>query len=381
LEVCGKLVFLEAIMAVVKFYDALGGGVDMGNTDFTYVDAGGQWYLDDLPYVEEYDWNTVALTYSYNSGAIYATAFVSEIADPWYLIESLYYSNEFMEPLADFYGINIEFNAYDDFSGGVTFSNMLAGDDTVEGTNFSDTLRAGAGSDLVEGLNGNDWLDGGRGADDMYGDAGHDVYVVDNTGDRVFETPTSTSLVDSGGIDLVRSSVSMTLGRFVEDLTLTGTLALGGTGNVLSNYLTGNAGNNALRGMGGNDVLRGGGGNDVLTGGGGRDVLTGGAGRDIFDFDRAYESGPLSATRDTIRDFVRGTDRIDLSAIDANIGNGTGSNEAFAGFISGTSSFTRAGQLKFAGGILYGNTDADADAEFSIALTGVTALATGDLVL
>lgn len=368
-------------MAMVKFYDALGAGVDMDNTDFTYVDAGGQWYLDDLPYVEDYDWDTVALTYSYNSGSVYATAFVSEIGDPWYLIESLYYSNGFMEPLADFYGINIEFDAYDDFSGGVTFSNMLAGDDTVEGTNFSDTLHAGAGSDLVEGLNGNDWLDGGRGADDMYGDAGHDVYLVDHAGDRVFETTTSTSLVDSGGIDLVRSSVSTTLGRFVEDLTLTGTRALGGTGNALSNYLTGNAGNNALRGMGGNDVLQGGGGNDVLAGGGGRDVLTGGAGSDIFDLNWTVESTPLSTGRDTIRDFSRGVDRIDLSTIDANSANGAGSNESFIGFISAASSFGRAGQLKFVDGILYGNTDADAAAEFAIAVTGVATLGVGDLVL
>ncbi len=368
-------------MAVVKFYDALGAGVDMGNTDFTYVENGGEWYLDGYPYEYRIDFDTVALTYSYNDGSMYATAVVSELLDPWYLIESLYYSDEFGDALADFEGIDIQFNAYDDFSGGVTFTNMLAGDDMVEGTNFSDTLRAGAGDDLVEGLNGNDWIDGGRGGDDMYGDAGHDVYVVDNVRDRVFETTTASSLVDSGGVDLVRSSVSFTLGRFVEDLTLTGTLAISGTGNTATNYLTGNSAGNALRGMGGNDVLRGGGGNDVITGGLGRDVLTGGTGSDIFDFNLATESGPLGTGRDTISDFLRGTDRIDLSTIDANSGNGSGSNEAFSGFISATSSFTQAGQLKFSGGVLYGNTDTDADAEFAVAVTGVSGLGTTDLLL
>ena len=42
--------------------------------------------------------------------------------------------------------------------------------------------------------------------------------------------------------------------------------------------------------------------------------------------------------------------------------------------------FSAPGQLRFAGGVLYGNTDLDADAEFAIALTGVTTLSLQDLV-
>lgn len=366
-------------MAVVKFYDAIGYGVDMFQPDFTYVLDPHEWYSDGPPYEERYDADTWGLTYSYNDGAYFATAFVTEVDDPWYRMESLYFSDWDMRPLADFYDIDVPFDASDDFSGAVPFTELLAGNDTVRGTNYSDDLRGGDGNDLVEGMGGHDWLDGGRGADDLYGDAGNDIYVVDNRNDRVFETTTATSGVNSGGTDLVRSSVSFTLGRFVEKLTLTGSNAIDGTGNWHANVLTGNDAANTLRALGGNDVLRGGGGRDVLAGGNGADVLTGGAGRDLFDFNAASESGLTVATRDVVIDFTRGMDRIDLSTIDAD--TALAGNQAFARFIGASTAFSAAGQLKFVDGILYANTDADAAAEFSVALTGLTALGLGDLVL
>ena len=364
-------------MAVVKFYDAMGAGVDMDNRDFTYVEANGNWVQDGPPYIEPWDWDTDALTYSFNDGAIYETILVSEISDPIYVLESVYYDNEFFEPLADFYRVDVRFNADNGYGDAVTFAKMLWGDDTLTGNNFSDTLRGGTGNDLVEGLRGNDLVDGGRGADDMYGDSGNDTYFVDNVFDRVFETPTATSTIDSGGTDTVRAGVSFTLGRFVENLVLTGTSAIDGSGNTLANRVSGNSAANTLNGLLGNDQLRGAGGNDVLVGGAGQDSLTGGAGSDVFDFNAASES--RGAARDVIADFASGSDRIDLSTIDANVASA--GNDAFTGFIGASEAFTAAGQLKFSGGVLYGNTDADGAAEFSIALTGVTALGGADVVL
>ncbi|MFG1379929.1 calcium-binding protein, partial [Xanthobacter autotrophicus ATCC 700551] len=58
----------------------------------------------------------------------------------------------------------------------------------------------------------------------------------------------------------------------VENLTLTGTSAINGTGNALANVLVGNEGANTLAGNDGDDTLRGNGGNDTLVGGSGTDV-------------------------------------------------------------------------------------------------------------
>ena len=142
--------------------------------------------------------------------------------------------------------------------------------------------------------------------------------------------------------------------------------------------ISGNAGNDALLGGSGNDKLNGGSGNDKLYGGTGKDTLTGSSGADIFDFNSAAEAGSTSASRDTITDFLRGSDRIDLSGIDAN--SKVAGNNAFSKLIT-SGSFTAAGQLKLIGNVLYGNTDSDASSEFSITLTGIAKLSLSDFIL
>jgi VCBS repeat-containing protein len=67
------------------------------------------------------------------------------------------------------------------------------------------------------------------------------------------------------------------------------------------------------------NALSGGAGNDTLAGGGGADWLTGGAGADTFVFG-ASETGLEWSSRTIIADFQRGLDKIDLRAIDANVG-------------------------------------------------------------
>lgn len=185
---------------------------------------------------------------------------------------------------------------------------------TVNGSFLSDHLYGGYGNDRLSGGGGKDWLygkdgddllDGGSGKDKMYGGGNNDTYIVDNVGDEVHENY-------GEGLDTVLSSVSYTLPKNVEYLTLTGSGDINASGNTLNNILTGNDGNNTLQGGGGDDVLFGNGGNDILIGGTGADQLTGGAGADTFVFSSIADS--LASAPDWILDFTSGIDKIDLSA-------------------------------------------------------------------
>ncbi|MBT9316463.1 calcium-binding protein [Leptothoe spongobia] len=144
--------------------------------------------------------------------------------------------------------------------------------------------------DTLNGGNGVDILDGGLGRDIMNGGDGNDTYFVNTSGDIVRESFDDTL---GGTSDIVFASVSYSLspGTFgnqgfgIENLTLTGTGNLRGTGNSQDNIITGNIGNNVLEGANGNDYLFSSEGNDTLNGGLGEDILIGGSGDDVLDGD------------------------------------------------------------------------------------------------
>jgi Ca2+-binding RTX toxin-like protein len=309
-------------------------------------------------------------------------------------------------------------------------SDTLLAFENLTGSSFNDALTGNAGANVLSGLAGNDVLNGAAGNDTLVGGDGSDIYFVDSAGDVVSET---NAVLATGGSDMVYSYLATyTLGANVENLRLLATGTANGTGNALSNLIYAGAGNNVLNGGAGvdtasyayasagvtanltattaqatggsgsdtllafenlvgsnfNDVLTGNvganvlnglAGNDSLTGGVGKDTLVGGVGADRFNFNALGEMG-LGALRDLISDFKTSEgDKINLSAIDARAG--TVANDAFsyigAAAFSGTDA---SGQLRFANGVLYGSTDADAAAEFEISLVGVTSLAGTDLI-
>ena len=129
---------------------------------------------------------------------------------------------------------------------------------SLTGNTLDNTLAGSYGSDI---------LDGGAGADTMTGGLGNDTYVVDDLGDVVTETSTLSSEIDS-----VQSSITYTLGANVENLTLTGSAVINGTGNELANVLRGNSIANTLDGLDGNDTLYAGD-SDTAHGGNGNDTL------------------------------------------------------------------------------------------------------------
>jgi serralysin len=238
---------------------------------------------------------------------------------------------------------------------GITGGFTLANHVTIE------NATGGSGNDTHTGNAGANVLDGGAGADKMLGGAGDDTYMVDNALDVITE-------LSGAGIDTMVSSVARTLASNVENLVLTGSASIAGTGNGLANSMLGNSGNN---------ILNAGTGNDTLQGGAGADTLTGGKGIDKFVYTSLTDS--TVGARDVITDFkVSQFDVLDLSAIDAD--TASGGDQAFT-YIGAAAFGSHAGELNLVAGVLAGDVDGDGVADFAVQLFGVTSLTGASIIL
>jgi serralysin len=158
-------------------------------------------------------------------------------------------------------------------------------------------------------------------------------------------------------------------------------LISGGLGN---DFLGGMAGNDTVNGDEGDDFLYGNSGNDTLYGGVNYDNYLGGTGADTFLFKTLSDLINANATQsgtmyDAINDFSSlEQDKIDISAIDANVG--LAGNQAFV-FIN-TSAFSSVpGQLRFADQAVYGDINGDSVADFLIYINGVNSMTANDFIL
>lgn len=186
-----------------------------------------------------------------------------------------------------------------------------AGNDQIIGNAAANHLVAGAGDDVLEGGAGADRLNGGVGSDtatyessaagvvvrlhNMAARGGHaegDTFVGKVTVDNA-EVPDIEHLTGSSHNDILAGDI--------RDNTLKG----GAGDDTLFGGPDG--GDDRMYGGNGDDRIYGGKGNDTLSGDADNDTLRGGPGDDTFVF--APGNGD-----DTIGDFARGNNRIDLSA-------------------------------------------------------------------
>ncbi|MBN1364873.1 MAG: putative Ig domain-containing protein [Syntrophaceae bacterium] len=226
-----------------------------------------------------------------------------------------------------------------------------SGNDYLSGTDLdnyifayqgNDTLLGNGGDDKLYGDYGNDYIDGGTDADTMYGGFGSDTYIVDSIADIVIEEGYY------GGRDTIESSVTYSLPDNVEYLTLTGSDAINGTGNVMNNIIIGNSNNNILSGVAGNDTLDGGIGADAIYGGVGDDTyMVDNIGDSVFENTGEGSDAVLSSISYTLPANVEGLTLTGDSAIN---GAGNTLNNSLTGNAANNMLYGGAGQDYIWGG-------------------------------
>jgi Ca2+-binding RTX toxin-like protein len=185
-------------------------------------------------------------------------------------------------------------SAFNDTLTGTNGSNTLyglSGDDTLDGgfgTDYLyggdgiDTLKGGGGADRLDGGNGDDTLKGGGGADVLIGGAGYDTVTYANSSARVV-----VSLIDNTAVGGDAAGDTFTV---IENVT----------GSAHGDSLFGHNGRNVLHGLDGNDTLLGFGDNDYLYGGMGDDTLFGMDGYDYLVGEDGNDSLDGGAGNDTL---------------------------------------------------------------------------------
>ncbi len=209
---------------------------------------------------------------------------------------------------------------------------------SMNGSNYSDSMAGGGGNDTVYGHDGDDSISGGANDDLIYGQRGDDNITGGTGADTIY---------GGSGNDIITEDISSS------------------TANV-----------NVIYGGLGSDTITGGGNRDTIIGGLDADSLNGGNGADTFTYLTVQDGG------DTIAGFVHLTDIINLSAIDAN--TATTTNNAFV-FNTTQTTDTIANRVTWhqEGGYTFIRADVNGDttADFQLTLVGTINLTAADFVL
>jgi serralysin len=223
-------------------------------------------------------WTAEQLVWYIDGVEVFRTDTPADMHEPMYMVTNLALGGWAGDVGSDFEGADYKVDYIKAYTLESTpYPNIVKSDYSVTLDRVANGLvltgaanSTGIGNSLdntLTGNSGNNVLDGGAGADTMAGGLGDDSYTVDNTGDVVTEAANS-------GTDRISASISLALGANIENLVLTGTANVNGTGNSLANTLTGNAGNNVLDGGTGIDTLAGGLGDDTYIVDNSSDVIT-----------------------------------------------------------------------------------------------------------
>ncbi len=297
---------------------------------YTYLDsekivsklrAGKSTSWDDVSAVNLTDLGSTSITVSYYDG-VNAKPFVTT----WSLTtESIGGEvNNWMSAIAD----------------GPAVLSGLDGNDHLTGSLGNDYLNGGSGNDVLVGREGDDTMLGGSGNDNytIWNGSGADV-IADEGGLDTLRFLTNTGGGETGGLTTYRQGNSLFFRSYTSDSewdlgevknfqskgyieqmhyvdgngsTYYISLAKGGTGSAVADWISSTAAGGTLSGFEGNDILIGYTAADTLRGGAGNDALYGGPGTasDKFVFDFA----PNGITNlDYIIDFVASEDKIQFS--------------------------------------------------------------------
>ncbi len=196
--------------------------------------------------------------------------------------------------------------------GGAGNDVITAGEYSAD-TRAADLIEGGAGNDTISAAGGNDTLRGGRGNDWLYLGSGGETASFD------VDLAAADHVVDAG------SYGRMMIDGFENIRTVSGSDTIRGTDG--RNRIETGGGDDLAFGRAGADRIEDGTGDDTIYGGRGndeirhtwtgiapdRDLFFGGAGRDRFVFSDVTKSA--FGDPDTIGDFARGQDAVDLSGL------------------------------------------------------------------